>query len=77
MFTRAFWKATGERAVRTAAGVLVSALGLDQVGIIHANWGEGLSLAAGSALMTVLIALTVGNADGPGLTEDVKARRYE
>ncbi|MBC9729242.1 holin [Streptomyces sp. TRM68367] len=75
MFTRAFWKATGERAVRTAAGVLVASLGLDKVGIVDAPWADGLSLAAGSAVMTVLIALAVGNADGPGLTEDVKGRK--
>ncbi|WP_078854347.1 holin [Streptomyces sp. NRRL F-5135] len=32
MFTKRFWTATGERAVRTAAQTLVATLGLDAVG---------------------------------------------
>jgi hypothetical protein len=73
MFTIPFWKATGERAVRTAAQTLVAALSLDTVGVLHADWGDGLSLAAGAALLSVLTAIaTSGGAEGPGLTETVK-----
>lgn len=74
MFTLAFWKATGERSVRTFAQVLVGSLGLDTLGIINANWGEGLALGAGASVLTVLTAVATsggGGTEGPGLTETV------
>ncbi|WP_369383952.1 holin [Streptomyces sp. cg36] len=75
MGTLAFWKATGERAVRTAAQTLVAALGLDSAGVLHADWSDGLSLAAGAALLAVLTAIaTSGGAEGPGVTETVRRR---
>ncbi|MER8083859.1 holin [Streptomyces sp. NPDC094048] len=74
MFTKAFWKATGERAVRTGAQALVAALGLDTVGLIRADWGDGLSLAGGAALLAVLTAVVAsGGPEGPGLTETVRS----
>jgi hypothetical protein len=76
MLTTAFWLSTAERAVRTAAQTLVAALGLDTAGILHADWGDGLSLAAGAAVLTVLTALaTSGGTEGPGLTETVRDRQ--
>ncbi|MER5274344.1 holin [Streptomyces sp. NPDC002809] len=75
MLTVAFWRATSERAVRTAAQTLVAALGLDTLVVLNANWGDGLSLAGGAAVLTVLTALaTSGGAEGPGLTEIVRDR---
>ncbi|MGD6761342.1 holin [Streptomyces sp. BH097] len=70
MFTLPFWKATGERAVRTGAQVLVGSLGLDQLGLIHARWSEGLALAGGAALLAVLTAVATPN--GPGLMEKIE-----
>ncbi|MCL7382126.1 holin [Streptomyces sp. 35G-GA-8] len=76
VFTKAFRKATSERAVRTAAQTLVATLGLDTVGVVHADWGDGLSLAAGAALLAVLTGIaTSGGTEGPGLTETVRDRR--
>lgn len=75
MLTLAFWRATSERAVRTAAQTLVAALGLDTLGVLNANWGDGLSLAGGAAVLAVLTALaTSGGSEGPGLTETVRDR---
>ncbi|MFC9247740.1 holin [Streptomyces sp. NPDC057136] len=75
MFTKAFWTATGERSLRTGAQALVAALGLDTVGLIHADWGDGLSLAGGAALLAVLTAVaTSGGTEGPGITETVRNR---
>ncbi|MFC9861466.1 MULTISPECIES: holin [unclassified Streptomyces] len=77
MFTAAFWTATGERSVRTGAQVLAAALGLDSAGLIHADWGDALSLAGGAALLAVLTAVaTSGGPEGPGLTETVRDRRW-
>lgn len=75
MMTAAFWKATAERAVRTAAQTLVAALGLDSAGVLDADWGDGLSLAAGAALLAVLTAVaSSGGTEGPGVTETVTDR---
>ncbi|MFE1958712.1 holin [Streptomyces sp. NPDC059479] len=75
-FTRAFWKATSERAVRSAVQTLVAALGLDTVGVVHADWVDGLSLAAGAALLAILTGIaTLGGTEGPGLTETVRDRQ--
>ncbi|MFF4661935.1 holin [Streptomyces sp. NPDC001282] len=71
-----FWVATAERAVRTAAQTLVATLGLDTAGVLDVDWGQGLSLAGGAALLAVLTAVSASGAgDGPGLTETVKDRR--
>ncbi|WP_405676931.1 holin [Streptomyces sp. NBC_01511] len=76
MFTKAFWRATSERAVRTGAQVLAATLGLDTLGVIHADWGDGLSLAVGAALLAVLTGVaTAGGPEGPGITETVRTRR--
>ncbi len=74
--SRAFWVATLERMIRTFAQVLLAKLGLESVGIIHAKWSEGLSLAAGAALAALLTAVaTSGTASGgPGLTEQPDPR---
>ncbi|MFD4862401.1 holin [Streptomyces atratus] len=75
MFTSAFWLATAERAVRTAAQTLVATLGLDTAGVLDVDWGQGLSLAGGAALLAVLTAITAsGSGDGPGLMETVRTR---
>ncbi|MGW8846628.1 holin [Streptomyces xiamenensis] len=71
MTTPAFWRATIERAVRTAAQTLVAVLGLDTTGVLDVAWSEGLALAGSAALLAVLTAIAsagVGPA-GPGLTE--------
>ncbi|MFE4336081.1 holin [Streptomyces sp. NPDC056831] len=75
MFTSAFWLATAERAVRTAAQTLVATLGLDAAGVLDVDWGQGLSLAGSATLLAVLTAITTsGSGDGPGLTETVRTR---
>ncbi|MFE4796251.1 holin [Streptomyces sp. NPDC056708] len=76
MFSSAFWLATAERAVRTAAQTLIAALGLNTAGVLDVDWGQGLSLAGSAALLAVLTAIsTSGTGDGPGLTETVRVRR--
>ncbi|MEU8831770.1 MULTISPECIES: holin [unclassified Streptomyces] len=76
MLTLAFWRATAERAVRTAAQTLVAGLGLDSVGVLDVDWGQGFSLAGSAALLAVLTGLaTSGGGEGPGVTETVRTRR--
>lgn len=74
MTTGAFWKATTERAVRTAAQTLVAVLGLDTTGVLDVDWGASLALAGSAALLAVLTAVATSGAggDGPGVTETVR-----
>ncbi|WP_156722688.1 holin [Streptomyces apocyni] len=76
MTTGAFWKATTERAVRTAAQTLVAVLGLDTTGVLDVDWGGGLALAGSAALLAVLTAVASSGAggEGPGLAETVRSR---
>jgi len=64
MFTLAFWKAAGERAVKTAAQTLVLLIGTGAVGITALNWPELLSLTATAALLSVLTSVVSGASDG-------------
>ncbi|MER6607392.1 holin [Streptomyces sp. NPDC000927] len=76
VFSGAFWAATSERAVRTAAQTLVAAVGLDAAGVLRADWGQALMLSGSAAFLAVLTAVsTSGAGDGPGLTETVRERR--
>lgn len=74
MFTAKFWRATAERAVRTAAQTAVATLGADGLGIVDVDWGATASVTGMAALLAVLTAVATagGKTDGPGLTETVK-----
>ncbi|MEH0431296.1 holin [Streptomyces stelliscabiei] len=77
MTTRAFWKATLERMVRTFAQAVLALLGGDGLGLIDVDWGQALSiggLAAVAALLTAIVA-SGGTTTGPGLTETVASSR--
>ena len=50
MFTRLFWKLTAERAVKTFAQTLASALVVGGVGLLTANWPLALSTAGMAAV---------------------------
>jgi hypothetical protein len=68
MFTAAFWKATGERAVRAAAATLLSFAGSDVVDAFHVDYERAAGVSIGSAGVTVLICLIAGkvtSTDGP------------
>lgn len=64
MFTLAFWKATAERAISTAAQSALLVLGADQINVVSVEWPAVLGFAAGGAVLTVLKSLLVGASDG-------------
>ena len=64
MFTLAFWKATGERAVSTGAQSALLILGADQINVVEADWVVVAGFAAGGAALTVIKALAFGGKDG-------------
>lgn len=61
IFTIAFFKGLGERAIKTFAQALVAIIGAGTVGILDVNWTEALSVAALAALVSALTS--IGNAD--------------
>ncbi|MEN8654264.1 holin [Streptomyces sp. 21So2-11] len=72
MFTAAFWKATGERALRTFAQALVAVLTAGATNLIDVNWLAAVSTAGLATLLAVFTAIGasgVGGGHGPGLTE--------
>lgn len=71
MFTKAFWKATGERLIRTFAQGTLGAVSADSLGVLDVDWGQAASvgaLAAALALLTAVASSGVGM-PGPGMTE--------
>lgn len=72
MFSKAFWKAAAERAVKTAAQTAVVLLGADMVDVLSLDWVNIASLSAGAALVSVLTSIAsdaVTAQDGPSLTD--------
>lgn len=59
MLTLEFWRAAGTRAVKTFAQALITALTLASpaVDVLAVDWKGALSLAGGSALLSVLSTL--------------------
>jgi hypothetical protein len=75
MITRAFWKATAERAVRTFAQAVLASLSAGPLGIVDVDWGQALSVGGLAAVAAVLTAVvSSGGSEGPGVTETVVRR---
>lgn len=78
IFTRAFWTAAVERAVKTAAQSAILVLGADQVNVITVEWAEVAGFAGGGFALSVLTSLAsnaAGGYRGPSLAnEDVVVR---
>jgi hypothetical protein len=72
MYTIKFWKDASERAVRTAAQVLVGFFGANTFGILEVDWAQAGSVAALAALTSLLMSVAstgVGNPESPSLIE--------
>jgi Putative lactococcus lactis phage r1t holin len=74
MYTVAFWKAAGERALGLFAGSLVTTVTVDGDGMSWADWEGGLSVALGVALVSVLCSVGKSHVgtEGPGLFETTR-----
>lgn len=73
-FTRAFWSAAGERAIKSAAqGLLVAGVGAAGFDALHANYellgGASLGMALASLLTSVASDVSTGGA-GPSLANE-------
>ena len=75
MWTAKFWKATAERALKSAAQGALLYFGADQLfDAWHANWGAAGGIALGAAVLSALTSIVsaqVGDSSSPSLvTED-------
>lgn len=70
MFTLIFWKATLERAIKTAAQSALLAIGADQINALAVSWPEVGGFAAGGFVLSVLtsVASSALTGDGPSMT---------
>lgn len=76
LWTAAFWKGLGERAIKTAAQALAAAIvtvAADAAGIFDVSWNAVISMAALTTLMSILTS--IGNADFTA--GNVPRRAYE
>ena len=70
-----FIKDAVERAVKTFAQALLAYFGVGALDVLHANWGNALSLALGAAVLSVLtslLSLSLGNSGTDSLTTAVE-----
>ena len=73
MFTVAYLKSLGERALVVFASTLGSLLGAGGFGLLDAPWEQSLSVAGLAALLAVLVSVGGGAATSsnkPALTSD-------
>lgn len=71
MFTRAFWSAALERAIKTAAQSAVLVIGADQFDALAVSWLEVGGFALGGFVLSVLTSVgsdAVSSEHGPSLT---------
>jgi hypothetical protein len=69
----AFWKAAGERALKTFAQSLIAYIGVGAVGVLHLNWIPALEVAATATLLSLLtsiVSANMGANDGPSLATE-------
>lgn len=73
MRTKAFWLDVIERAGKTAAQVLLSALGADQLNLLSVAWLPVLGVAGGAALLSLLTSIVSAPVGEPGTASLVPA----
>jgi hypothetical protein len=78
MFTAEFWKAAGERALRTVAQVLLALWVSDGVfNALSVDWLNALGVALGAAVISLLMSMVpAGPAGSPSWVEDRAAGRH-
>lgn len=66
IWSLAFWKASAERAIRTAAQVAIVTAGADQLDVRTADWSEIAAMSLGGAILSVLMSIGADAWTGTG-----------
>lgn len=77
--TSAFWAATAERAVKTAAGSAITVLTTNVTGILEVDWTQAASVVGLTTLLSVFGSIAsagTGNS-GPSLTTEELAPKAD
>lgn len=81
MFTLAFWKMTGERAVKTLAQTLLSLWVVgDGFNLLNVDWMGALGVGLGATLASVLTSVAsagINTSGTPSLVDETPAGRHE
>lgn len=80
MFSSAFWKDAGERAVKTAAQALLALwlVGDKAFDVLHADFGQAAGIAAGAAVVSILTSIVSTSVSGQsGTASLVDSVSYE
>lgn len=73
MYDINFWRAAGERAIKTFAQTIVALVGTEMVGIHTLDWGVILSASATATLLSILTSVAsanFGKNPGPSLSDE-------
>jgi hypothetical protein len=65
IWTRTFWKDTAERVVASAAGGVLTALGMDAVDILDVDWKVLVGAGVGTGFVSLLKALVASKVNDP------------
>jgi NAD/NADP transhydrogenase beta subunit len=78
MFSRAFWIAATERAIKTFAQTLAALLVADGTGLLNTAWIPQLSVAGMALVVSLLTSVASAGAAGPGpsLANEVAVPEY-
>lgn len=57
LWTREFWAAAAERAVKTVAQTVVAVVGVAGTGLLSVDWVQTLSVAAAAGLASILTSI--------------------
>jgi len=79
VFTRRFWIASLERAVKSAAQAAILVLGADQLNVLTVAWPEVGGFAAGGFVLSLLTSIgsdAITRSDGPSLANEIAVGKH-
>jgi hypothetical protein len=65
MMSKRFWRATAERAAKTAAQSALLVIGADQLNALSADWAQVAGFGLGGAVLSVLTSIASSRVGDP------------
>lgn len=67
MFTAAFWRAAGERAIKTIAQTAIAVIGVDAlISVVDIDWQYIAGVSATAGILSVLTSVASNGVGAPG-----------